>query len=91
MEFLTAYLYAINLTSFFTFGYDKYLSKQVKKRRIPEKRLHLLTFIGGSPGSCLGMIVFDHKTTKNKFVLITLSCLSLHWVVLKYLPANNKL
>jgi uncharacterized membrane protein YsdA (DUF1294 family) len=88
MKILTAYLYAINLTSFLTFGYDKYLSKQVKKRRIPEKRLHLLTLLGGSPGSCLGMIIFSHKTKKVKFVMITLSFMALHWVILRYLPVN---
>ena len=37
------------------------------RRRIPEATLMLLTSIGGSVGTLLGMHLFRHKTLKPKF------------------------
>jgi uncharacterized membrane protein YsdA (DUF1294 family) len=72
MNYLIAILIILNLLSFVTFGIDKYLSIH-KKRRISEKRLLLLTILGGSIGSVAGQKLFNHKTQKFKGVL---------WVVL---------
>lgn len=61
-----AYLTAISLVTFGTFGWDKFQAKR-SRRRIPENCLFALTFIGGTLGSLAGQRVFRHKTAKNQF------------------------
>ena len=59
----------INILSFLLFGIDK--QKAIKKKyRISEFTLLLISFLGGSIGSLLGMIIFHHKTKKIKFILL---------------------
>ena len=65
------YLLIINLISFVLFFEDKQKSKK-DKWRIKESTLHLVSFMGGTPGSIVAMILFHHKTKKPKFVLITI-------------------
>jgi len=60
-------LILINLLTLITFGWDKKLSIK-HKRRIPESRLLGLTFIGGTVGAALGMIIFRHKVSKKSFL-----------------------
>ena len=63
------YLIGINFLSFLLFGIDKY--KAIKNQyRIPEKKLLLISMIGGSIGSILGMSIFHHKVKKLKFTII---------------------
>lgn len=51
----------INIIGFVLMGIDK--RRALKHRwRIPEKRLFLTAFLGGSLGSWTGMYVFRHKT-----------------------------
>jgi len=68
MNYLIAILTTLNLFSFAAFGIDKYLSIH-KKRRISEKRLLLITILGGSVGSLAGQKLFNHKTQKFKGIL----------------------
>ncbi|MBQ8131745.1 MAG: DUF1294 domain-containing protein [Bacilli bacterium] len=63
------YLITINLISFITYGLDKYFAIK-QKQRVPEKVLILLSIVGGSIGSLLGMILFHHKTKKIKFITL---------------------
>lgn len=57
----------INLITFITFALDKW--KAVKhKKRISEFSLLSLSFIGGTAGSVLGMLVFRHKVSKKSFL-----------------------
>ncbi|MBQ9647541.1 MAG: DUF1294 domain-containing protein [Oscillospiraceae bacterium] len=58
---LTAYLAAINLAAFITFGADKRRAKR-GVWRVPEKTLFLLALLGGSLGAVCGMCAFRHKT-----------------------------
>ena len=58
-----------NLTVTLMYGLDKYFSK-AKMRRISEKALILPAFLLGSIGAMLGMILFNHKTSKIKFRLM---------------------
>jgi len=67
-QFLLLYLVVINITTFFFFGLDK-LKSQFNSRRISEKGLWFLSFIGGSGGGLLGMHFFRHKTKKTSFQL----------------------
>ena len=58
---LAIYLILINLAGFIVMGVDK--KRAIRKAwRIPEATLFLLSLIGGSAGSILGMQVFRHKT-----------------------------
>lgn len=70
---LFCWLCIINVVTFFTFGADKLLSKlclkHPKLRRIPEKNLLILSFVGGSLGALLGMLVWHHKTAHRVFRL----------------------
>ena len=65
------YLLLINLVTFLAFGLDKWKAKRKEKkdsvRRIPEKRLFLLSAFGGSIGALWGMKVFHHKTLHKSF------------------------
>jgi uncharacterized membrane protein YsdA (DUF1294 family) len=63
---LYSWLIAINLITFFSFGYDKWASS-TSITRIPEKVLLILALTGGTPGALLGMIFFRHKVSKSEF------------------------
>lgn len=63
------YLIFINGIAFIICGYDKIMA--IKHRyRIPEDMLLFLSFIGGSLGFILGMLIFRHKTKKLKFTVL---------------------
>lgn len=63
---LYIFLIVMNVTSFFAFGIDKLLARG-GKRRISEKTLLVLSAFGGSFGALMGMVLFNHKTSKAKF------------------------
>ena len=60
------YLGAVNLISFCAMGWDKGQARR-RGRRVPERTLLLLDFLGGSLGGILGMLLFRHKTLHLKF------------------------
>lgn len=62
------FLLIINAITFGVFGYDKYLAK-TNQYRIPENTLLLLTFIGGSLGAVLGVLLCKHKISKPSFYI----------------------
>ena len=67
----------INLVTFAVFGIDKF--KAVGKfTRIPEYVLILLSLLGGSAGSWLGMYIWRHKIRKGKFVILIPAILLIH-------------
>jgi uncharacterized membrane protein YsdA (DUF1294 family) len=58
----------INSITFITFGLDK--RKAVRhQRRIPERVLLTLTFLGGTIGAIAGMLFFRHKISKKAFLM----------------------
>ncbi|MBC2604896.1 DUF1294 domain-containing protein [Pelagicoccus albus] len=65
-EQLSLLLAILNAVAFFAYGIDKFLAKS-GKRRISEKALLILTALLASPGGILGMVLFNHKTSKPKF------------------------
>jgi len=76
MTAVLAYLSLVALTSctcFIAYGLDKRRAAN-GGRRVPERTLHLLAFLGGWPGAWLGQRQFRHKTTKVPFRI-------LFWVV----------
>lgn len=72
---LWAALGVMNLITFIVYAYDKHIAQQQRgKRRVPERTLILLAFLGGCIGALLGMVLCRHKTKHTKFlVLVPLS------------------
>lgn len=65
---LPAWLIAITMTTFATFGYDKFIAGS-QSTRVPEAVLLLLAATGGTLGALAGMPIFRHKTVKGSFRL----------------------
>ena len=86
IDFFIAFLTTINICSFIYFGLDKRKAKK-NQQRIPEKSLLIMTLFGGTFGSILGMIFFNHKTAKRNFILKILVILLLQILIL-YLIYN---
>ncbi|MBD3793717.1 MAG: cold shock and DUF1294 domain-containing protein [Campylobacterales bacterium] len=63
------YLIAINITTFLLYGYDKQLA-QTDKVRVPERTLHMLALLGGSPAGLIAQRFFRHKTLKSSFQIL---------------------
>lgn len=72
----------INVAMFLLFGFDKLMAKQ-KKWRIPEGVLFLGTALFGAFGTILGMVVFNHKTSKKVFRFVVPLLLLVNLVFLK--------
>lgn len=66
MKFLFAYLIIINYIAFSMFAFDKEKA-QKKGRRVSEKNLLTLCFMGGSLGAWIAMSKLRHKTSKKSF------------------------
>lgn len=58
----------INLFSGIMFGLDK-RKAVLHRRRIPETTLLGISFLGGSIGAILAMLIFRHKISKTSFLL----------------------
>jgi uncharacterized membrane protein YsdA (DUF1294 family) len=70
--FLVAYLIvvlAMSVASFIAYGLDK---RQATNggRRVSERTLHLMAFLGGWPGALIGQRQFRHKTKKVAFRIV---------------------
>ena len=57
---------AVNVVAFGYYGFDKYQAIR-KSRRVPEVVLLAFAAACGVPGSLLGQIAFNHKTSKSRF------------------------
>ncbi|AZI21147.1 DUF1294 domain-containing protein [Chryseobacterium taklimakanense] len=71
MGFVKERLITVNLLSFLLFGLDKSKARN-SKRRISEFSLLIITLIGGTFGSVMGMLVFRHKISKYSFISMIL-------------------
>lgn len=78
------YLITISATSFILFGIDKWKAKK-HQRRISEFTLLLITFLGGSIGSVLGMFIFNHKISKTEFWLKLMAVIIIQILALIYI------
>ncbi len=68
---LWAALGVMNVVTFLVYAYDKHIARQNRgKRRVPERTLILLAFLGGCIGAALGMSVCRHKTKHTKFLVL---------------------
>lgn len=78
------YLFLINSLTFFMFKTDKNRARKAQYR-IPEKTLLLFSFLGGSIGAWLAMILCRHKTRHLKFLIgipaiFIFQCVSLYLI-----------
>nr|WP_262674867.1 DUF1294 domain-containing protein [Paenibacillus sp. J5C2022]MCU6707226.1 DUF1294 domain-containing protein [Paenibacillus sp. J5C2022] len=70
----------LNVYTFLLMGWDK-KSAKLKRRRTPEKRLFLLSAVGGAAGTLWGMKVWRHKTQHRSFTVGIPFLLALHLIV----------
>ncbi|WP_195600022.1 DUF1294 domain-containing protein [Longibaculum muris] len=67
MKLLLIYLVIMNVIGFIMMAVDKYKAKH-HAWRINEKSFFLISLIGGSLGTIMGMYTFHHKTKHWYFV-----------------------
>jgi|GEM_PF-355174 len=60
---LVLVLLLLNALTFVVYGVDKWRARG-GRWRIPERTLLLLAAFGGALGACLGMVVWNHKTSR---------------------------
>jgi len=73
---LAAYL-AMSLVTFVAYWMDKRAAAR-GSWRTPEKRLHVLSLLGGFPGALVAQRVLRHKNRKLRFHWVTWATLVLH-------------
>ena len=88
IHWLLAYLVGINVATFFLYGYDKIAARR-RRRRVPERALHLFALLGGTPFALLARRIFRHKTLKGRFRLVfwcvaVLQLLLIAWFVWRW-------
>ena len=67
----------MSIVCFAAYGLDKRRAAK-GSRRVPERTLQLLAFVGGWPGALLGQKVFRHKTAKLSFLIVFWLAVVLH-------------
>jgi len=84
MVYFIYYLLGINFLTFLFFAIDKSKAKS-KKRRIPEKTLFFLMFVGGTIGGLLGMKYVRHKTQKSEFKQVVFLIISVQILIIGFI------
>ena len=74
---------ALNISTFFLFGYDKGAAKS-NSLRVPESVIVILAVLGGTPAVLLGILVFRHKTRDATFLPMFLAVFVVQLFLLKY-------
>lgn len=82
-DLVTTYLISINVTGFILLLYDKGIAGK-GITRVPEKILHLVSFMGAWPSTTIGMLVFRHKVRKASFfvphaLIVIVEALAIVW------------
>ena len=70
-----------SVVTFTVFAFDK-LAARHDRRRVPERRLHLLEALGGFPGGFLAILFCRHKSRKTGFLVMSMAATLLNLVVL---------
>lgn len=71
MNFFYFYVAIMSFIALCSYGADKFKAK-AGAWRTKEALLLSLGFFGGAPGALLGMLLFNHKTTRVKFWITNL-------------------
>ena len=82
MKLFNYYVVFINVVGLFICIYDKWASKN-KLRRISERMLFLVSFLGGCFGFGCGMYMVRHKTRKWYFKYL-IPLIGVLWLVIIY-------
>ncbi|MFO0839250.1 MAG: DUF1294 domain-containing protein [Phycisphaerae bacterium] len=83
---LVSWLVGVNCATLAAYGFDKSAARR-GALRVPERHLHGLALVGGSPGALLGQQLFRHKTAKRAFqvwfwlILIVQAALLCWWLL----------
>jgi uncharacterized membrane protein YsdA (DUF1294 family) len=80
-----------SLLAFIVFGFDKHAARK-NRRRVPERRLHALELLGGFPGALLAILLFHHKSSKPRFLVVTMAAVIFNLALLAgivYLLGQN--
>lgn len=76
------WIYAVaSVVTFAAYGVDKSAAVH-GRRRISERTLHVLAFLGGWPGALVAQVVFRHKTAKLSFRIVLWMTVALHCAAL---------
>lgn len=75
------YYIPLNLLTFLIMGFDKFRAR-TRQRRIPERVLLTLGWLGGFLGLLLGMQIFRHKTRKPYFWISAIISCVLHAAII---------
>ena len=76
MDAVLFYFLVVNIAAFILYGIDKARAKN-RKWRVSERTLLLPAVLGGGWGAALGMLIFKHKTKRQKFkTAVTLSMIA---------------
>jgi uncharacterized membrane protein YsdA (DUF1294 family) len=67
----------MSLVSYIAYGLDKHQAVN-GGRRVSERTLHLMAFLGGWPGAWFGQRQFRHKTQKVSFRIVFWILVVLH-------------
>ena len=76
----------MNLIGFCVMGMDKIKARK-HRRRVPERRIFIISILLGSVGVLAGMYIFRHKTRHMKFVIgipVILAAQIIVWALLTY-------
>jgi uncharacterized membrane protein YsdA (DUF1294 family) len=63
---LVTYLVGVNVATLVLYAIDKFNAVR-GWLRVPERLLHLVTFLGGTPAALIGQQLLRHKTLKGSF------------------------
>lgn len=78
---LLAWLVAINIATFATYAWDKAQSKRAGARRIRERTLWILCFVGGVLGAWIAFFGLRHKTRHTSFWVVQVLA-SVLWIAI---------
>lgn len=73
-------VFVMSVVTFVAYGWDKRQAID-GGRRVPERNLHILEFLGGWPGALMGQRHFRHKAKKVSFLIVFWFVVVLHVVV----------
>lgn len=62
------WVFVLGVATFVVFAWDKFRAKR-GEMRVPEKRLFLLMWLGGTFGAAIAMVLLRHKTRKPVFAV----------------------
>lgn len=84
MKIFNYYLILMNIIGFILILVDK-IKACKNKWRIKENTLLFISIIGGGIGELISMLIFHHKTKKNKFIIFIPLLILIQIIIYLYL------